>query len=322
MIISRTPFRISFFGGGTDYPVWFKEHGGAVLGVAIDKYCYVAVRYRPPYFNERYRVIYSVEECVQEVEEIEHPCVREVIKFMNIKKPLEVIHLSDLPARKGIGASSSFAVGILNSLGRLLRKEFNPWSLACTAIHLEQDIIGDNVGCQDQWLAAHGGFRHVEFLSDGDIISDVVDYGELDKYIMVFDTGTSRIASQVVSEQIEQTPKRATELKRMYQMTYEGGTILKRKDYKDFGKLLHEAWYFKKRLSSKITSPKIDGIYSDGISAGAWGGKLLGAGGGGYMVFIVDPDLQDTVKNKLSKLKCVPIRFERKGSEIIYEDRT
>ncbi len=318
MIISRTPLRISFFGGGTDYPIWFKEHGGAVLATTIDKYCYVAVRYRPPYFDDNFRIVYSKEECVSALDEIKIPTVREILKFYKVERGHEIIHYSDLPARKGLGTSSAFAVGLLNSLYTLWRKPNSSHLLATMATFVEQELVRDNVGNQDQWLAAHGGFQYVEFLPSGAVLADSVPYGELEKYIMLFDTGITRIASTVALGIVEGIPRRNRALPRMRQMVDEGIDILQNKDYEDFGKLLHECWWYKKKLYSGITTPLIDSIYDTGIKAGALGGKLIGAGGGGFMLFIVNPDMQKNIRRALSDFKYVPIKFTNKGSKIIY----
>ncbi len=316
MVISQTPFRVSFFGGGTDYPAWYQEHGGAVLGTTIDKYCYIAVRRRPPYFDDNYRVVYSREDCVKCVDEITHPTVREAIKYLGIDYGLEIIHWSDLPARKGLGASSAFAVGLLKALWTMMGKAHTSWTLAVATIHLEQDWVGDNVGCQDQWHAAQGGFQHIQFLPQNGVVFETIDSGDLENHLMLFDTGTSRIASQIVAN--FEIPKKKRELQRMQQMVDDAIDILKARDYADFGKLLNEAWWFKKRLSSQISTPVIDAIYEKALKAGAWGGKLIGAGGGGFMVFVAKPELHDYIKEILG-LKCVPFKFEREGSRIIYD---
>lgn len=317
MIISKTPFRISFFGGGTDYPVWFQEHGGAVLGTTIDKYCYIMARYLPPNFKDKYRIVHAAEEFVNTLEEIRHPAIRACINFMEIDRGLEIIHWADMPARKGMGTSSAFVVGLLNALKGGYGSSLE---LAQNAIEVEQRILKENVGCQDQYLSALGGFSHLVFERNGKIhnIFKGTDDRCLAKYLMLFDTGTYRIASEIAAEQIRVTPWKQDELMTMQKMVYEALEILESGDILDFGLLLGESWKFKRSLTSKISTPRIDSIYKIGCKAGAIGGKLLGAGGGGYMLFFVEPDKQHKVRLALADLLYVPFKFETRGSEIIY----
>jgi D-glycero-alpha-D-manno-heptose-7-phosphate kinase len=325
MVISRTPFRISFFGGGTDYPVWYEENGGAVLSTTIDKYCYVSCRHLPPFFSHKSRIVWSKIESVKDVDDIEHPSARAVIKHLKINEGLEIHHDGDLPARSGLGASSSFTVGLLNALHTLTGKSPTDKELALEAIHVEQNILKENVGAQDQTAAAFGGFNKIEFgPSDGLSITPVVvgakKLGLLQDHLMLVFTGLARSASEIAAEQIKNTQHKTRELKAMRQMVEEAIRILQlpSDDLSDFGRLLHESWFLKRGLSSRITNSTIDDIYDVAIRAGALGGKLLGAGGGGFMLFFADPERHSELKEKLNSFLHVPFRFENMGSQIIY----
>lgn len=325
MIISRTPFRISFFGGGTDYPVWYKEHGGAVLATSINKYCYITCRYLPPFFEHRNRIAYSKTEYTQTISEIQHPSVRETLNFMNIERGIEIHHDGDLPARTGMGSSSAFTVGLLNALYALKGKMVTKRQLALDAIHIEQDRIKENVGSQDQTIAAFGGFNKIEFSSEQEIqVQPITLKSEkmqrLQEHLMLFFTGFSRTASEIAGEQIKRTHDKKSELNKMMGMVEEAISILNGGDSNitDFGRLLHESWMLKRSLTDKISTQQIDKIYEVALDAGALGGKLLGAGGGGFILFFADPELQPKVKEKLKNLLYVPFKFENLGSQIIY----
>ena len=324
MVISRTPFRISFFGGGSDYPVWYKENYGAVLATTINKYCYISCRYLPPFFEHKSRIIYSKIEFIKTIEQIEHPSVRECLRFMKINKGVEIHHDGDLPARAGMGSSSTFTVGMLHTLYALKGIMPTKRQLATDAIYIEQKIIKENVGSQDQILAAFGGFNLIEFggidgFSVRTITVNPARLKEFQDYLMLFFTGLSRTASQVAAEQIKVIPKRKKELRLMLEMVGEGLKIINsNRRLSDFGKLLHENWKIKCSLSSKISTPLIDEIYSTAIRAGALGGKLLGAGGGGFVLFFAEPDVHKKIKEKLKKFLYVPFRFETSGSQIIF----
>ncbi len=324
MIISRTPFRISFFGGGTDYPVWFKEHGGAVLATTIDKYCYISCRYLPPFFAHRTRISYSRIEQAKSNAEIEHPAVRGVLQHLNITHGLEIHHDGDLPARTGLGSSSSFTVGLLHSLYALQHTMPSKSELAHVAIHVEQELLRESVGCQDQVLAAHGGLSRVTFFQNGEIgytplVMKPERLVELQDHLLLYFTGFSRTASEIAKEQIERTKQRRVELFAMLQMVQEGMSVLTgNRDLCEFGELLHEAWMVKRSLTSKITTPMIDDIYDAAKRAGAIGGKLLGAGGGGFMLFFAKPETHAQIKAALPGLLQVPFRFEGLGSQIVF----
>lgn len=324
MIITRTPFRISFFGGGTDYPGWYREYGGAVLATTINKYCYITCRHLPPFFEHKHRIVYSRIENVVHHEQIEHPAVRALLGWAGVTDGLEIHHDGDLPARSGLGSSSSFTVGLLNALyglrGRMTSKE----ELAKNAIHVEQNVIGESVGSQDQVSAAYGGFNRIEFHRNDSFDVAPVTLGisrreELRSHLMLCFTGFSRIASDVAKSKIENLKRRETELRRMGEMVEEAIGLLQddRRPIEDFGKLLDTSWKYKRSLSDRVSTPEIDQIYSAAIDAGAIGGKILGAGGGGFLLLFAKPARQAAIRQRLDKLIHVPFDFEDSGSRVV-----
>lgn len=324
MIISRTPYRISFFGGGTDYPVWYRENGGAVLGTAIDKYCYITCRCLPPFFEHKHRIVYSQTELVQDINEIRHPAVRETLRFMEITEGMEIHHDGDLPARTGLGSSSSFTVSLLHALYALKGITPSKMQLARDAIYIEQNLMKENVGSQDQVLAAFGGLSRIDFSGEDNIqIKGITIKQErlelLQNHLMLFFSGVSRTASVVAGEQIKEIPNKKRELSEMHRMVDEAINILNGdRDLLEFGKLLHENWQLKRSLTNKISTPYTDFLYETATRAGATGGKLLGAGGGGFILFFVKPELQPKVREALDGALFVPFRFESSGSQIIF----
>jgi D-glycero-alpha-D-manno-heptose-7-phosphate kinase len=324
MLIIRTPFRISFFGGGTDYPVWYRKNGGAVLGTTIDKYCYITCRYLPPFFEHKHRIVYSLAELVQDIDEIRHPSVRETLRFMGITEGVEIHHDGDLPARTGLGSSSAFTVGLLHALYALKGIMPTKMQLAKDAIYVEQELIKENVGSQDQTLAAFGGLKHIYFTGEHNVQVEpvVMKPGRLESlqnHLMLFFSGFSRTASQIAEEQIKETPNKTKELNEMHHMVDAAIEILNSDDdICKFGELLHQSWQLKRSLSSKISTPYIDYLYDTAVNNGASGGKILGAGGAGFILFFVKPELQEKVKENLNGLLHVPFRFENSGSQIIF----
>jgi D-glycero-alpha-D-manno-heptose-7-phosphate kinase len=324
VIVTRTPFRISFFGGGTDYPAWFREHGGLVLATTIDKYCYISCRYLPQFFEHKHRIVYSRIENVRSIDQIEHPAVRAILGWSGIDEGLEIHHDGDLPARSGLGSSSSFTVGLVNALSALKGRYISKDDLAARAIHIEQDLIGENVGSQDQVSAAFGGFNRIEFRRDGSfqvapIILPPGRRAELERSLLLCFTGFSRIASEVAKSKIENLRRREAELTRMRAMVDEAIAILQSPDTSidEIGSLLHQAWRYKRSLSDKVSNPEIDRIYEAALSAGALGGKLLGAGGGGFMLLFVQPSRRAAVLAALKNLVQVPFSFEHSGSRVV-----
>jgi D-glycero-alpha-D-manno-heptose-7-phosphate kinase len=324
MIITSTPLRISFFGGGTDYPAWYREHGGAVLATTIDKRCYITCRRLPPFFEYHSRVSYSKVENVRRNDVIEHPSVRACLQFLGIEEGVEIQHVADLPARTGLGTSSAFTVGLLLGLYALKEKMCDKQTLAAEAIHIEQELLQEAVGAQDQVSAAYGGFNHINFLPDGSIdvkrvLTSQSRLAELEQHLALYFTGFARTASEVAQEQVKVTHQRKTELEAMLQCVQEAETIIRStsRSLDEFGRLLHESWQIKRTLTQKITNPAIDEIYEAGLSAGALGGKLLGAGGGGFMLFYVPPERREALRTRLKKLLCVPFAFSTKGSQVV-----
>lgn len=324
MIITRTPFRISFFGGGTDYPQWYREHGGAVLATTIDKYCHISCRHLPPFFEHRHRIVYSFIENVREIDEIKHPAVRAVLGWAECKDGLEIHHDGDLPARSGLGSSSSFTVGLIHALAALEGKYVTKEDLAKNAIHIEQNIIRENVGSQDQVSAAFGGFNRIEFRENDTFDVSPVILGkarleELQSHLMLCFTGLSRTASEVAKVQIDNCRNRQVELNRMTEMVDEAIKILQSETspMEEFGKLLDEGWRYKKSLSHKVSTPQIDDLYEAAKANGAIGGKLLGAGGGGFFLLFVKPEERPKVRDVLRHLIHVPFEFDNTGSRVV-----
>lgn len=326
MIISRTPFRISFFGGGTDYPSWYKNHNGAVLATTINKYCYLTVRYLPPFFGNKYRLVYSKIENCQNLEDIEHPSAREIIRYLGIEEGLEIHHDGDLPARSGLGSSSAFTVGLLHALYALKGQMPNKTRLAKESIHLEQEILKETVGSQDQVLAAHGGFHKIHFNLDGEIYVQPMTLPsertwELNDHLMLFYSGLPRIASNVAKSYVNNIDNQRRQLRIMQDLVEEAISVLgSSKDINLFGELLNEGWQLKRTLSSSVTNSFIDEVYEQALKSGATGGKLIGAGGGGFILLFVPPAFQKRVREKLNKLIYVPFKFESQGSQIIFYD--
>ncbi|MBL96648.1 MAG: kinase [Legionellales bacterium] len=324
MIICRTPFRISFFGGGTDYPIWFQEHGGAVLATSINKYCYLSCRKLPPFFEHKSRIVWSKIERVKSHNDIQHPVVRAVCQFLQVEDGLEIHHDGDLPARSGLGSSSSFTVGLLNALHAYKGTMSEKKRLASEAIYVEQNILGENVGCQDQIASAFGGFNKISFSPNSDfsiapIIFPKERLGLFQQHLLLFFTGFTRTASTIAEKQIKETPKKELELRKMLGMVDEAIDILCRQgDVSDFGTLLNESWMLKKSISDQISTPAIDEIYRTGINAGALGGKILGAGGGGFLLFFAKPENHSKIISALNGLLNVPFEFEKSGSQIIF----
>jgi D-glycero-alpha-D-manno-heptose-7-phosphate kinase len=326
LIISRTPFRVSFFGGGTDYPAWYRSHGGAVLATTIDKYCYLTCRYLPPFFEHKIRVVYSKIENCHSVEEIAHPAVREILRYCGIDRGVEIHHDGDLPARSGMGTSSSFTVGLLHALYALKGQMPTKSQLAKESIVIEQEILKETVGSQDQVLAAHGGFNHILFDAGGEITVRPVTVSasrlnELNRHLMLFYTGIRRTAADVAGSYVNGLDDKDRQFRIIGELTNEGVSVLCGKSkIALFGELLHNAWQAKRDLSARVSNADVEEIYKEALSTGAIGGKLLGAGGGGFILFFVPPSKQARLKRRLNKLIYVPFKFESSGSQIIFFD--
>lgn len=328
MIISRTPYRLSFFGGGTDYPQWYLREEGAVLSTTIDKYCYVSCRYLPPFFNIKHRIVWSHIETVSSIGEILHPAVREGLRFLGFddSQGVEIQHQGDLPARSGIGSSSSFSVGLVKALTGLKGGMLGKMELARQAVTLEQEILRETVGCQDQVAAAFGGFNFIRFLRDGQIHVEPLTLSagrlaELEQHLILLYTGTSRFGSEIAKNVTNNFSFRFAELTEMRAMVDKGLDILSgTRSLDEFGKLLHKSWMLKRALSDEISNFTIDEIYKKALDNGAIGGKLSGAGGSGFMLFYVPIPKQAHFLLAMNPYLCVPFGFTQSGSSIIYYD--
>ena len=309
-------------GGGTDYPAWYAQHGGAVLTTTIDKYCYVSVRYMPAFLGTKYRVFWSKMECVNALADIQHAGVRGCLQYLGIDEGFEVNHAGDLPARSGLGSSSAFTVGMLHALHALNGRHVGKVRLAREAIAVEQGVLKETVGIQDQIACAHGGLNLIEIERDGSytvrpLILRPGVRDALQSRLMLFFTGLQRHASEIARAQLGNVERKAAELTAIAALAPRAVAALADGNIDGFGHLLHETWMLKRGLSDKITSPELDALYDRARSAGALGGKLLGAGGGGFFLFHVPPEKQPAVREALPGLLDVPVRFEHGGSQLV-----
>jgi D-glycero-alpha-D-manno-heptose-7-phosphate kinase len=327
MIISRTPYRVSFFGGGTDYPAWYLKEGGAVLSTTIDKYCYVTARQLPPFFAERHRIVWSHIETVSSISEILHPAVREGLRFLGFdnSKGVEIHHQGDLPARSGIGSSSTFAVGMIRALTALRGQHLSKFELALKALELEQKILKESVGSQDQIAATYGGLNVIKFSKDGSFQVEPVSapaerIEELERHLVLLYTGSSRMGGEIAASVIAKMRDKTAELRQMRQMVDQAhGILTGNGSLSAFGELLHQTWTLKRGLAEGVTSSEVDEIYATARENGALGGKLLGAGARGFMLFFVPPEKQAALRKALNRFVWVPFRLESEGSVTIYD---
>lgn len=322
MIITQTPFRMSFFGGGTDFPGFYKEHGGAVISTTFDKYCYVNVRHLPRFFDYSTELSYSKIERVKHVDEIQHPAVREAMKYLDMHE-LRLTYEADLPARSGLGTSSSFAVGMLNAFYALKGKYADKRKLADEAIYLERVLCSESGGVQDQIAAAFGGLNRINFNADGYEVNPIIISPErkqqLNRNLMLFFTGFSRFSSDIqVGTQKAMVDKQAQLLEMLSLVDDAEKVLTSKSDLNEFGRLLDYTWKLKRGISSGISTDSIDGLYTRGMEAGALGGKLLGAGGGGFLLFYVEEDKQEHVRKAMEDLLYVPFEFENGGTRVIH----
>jgi len=326
MIISKTPYRISFFGGGSDYPNWYNKNGGVVLSTTIDKYIYISCRYLPPFFNHKYRIVWSRIESVKTFNQIKHKAVKEMLKNFKIKEGLEIHYDGDLPARSGMGSSSVFVVGLMNALNNFVGKKISKKNLAQESIYFEQKILKESVGSQDQIAASYGGFNKIIFKPGGKFIVQPISMKkdkiiELNKNLLLVYTGIKRTAHDIAKGYISKLQEnKKNHILEIENFAREGEKILKNGKLKDFGRLLHESWLEKKNLSSSITNSSIDEIYSKAIKYGASGGKLLGAGGGGFFLFYVPYFRQKYFIKYFKNLLTIPFSFSREGSTIMFKN--
>lgn len=321
MIITKTPFRMSFFGGGTDMPEFFNEFGGSVISTTFDKYCYVNVRHLPPFFDYHSEIAYAKIERVKEEREIIHPLVRNAMEYLDIHD-IRLAYEADLPARSGLGTSSSFSVGMLNAFHKLKGKVVEPKRLADEAIYTERVLCNEAGGWQDQIAAAFGGLNRINFKDDKysvvPVLMDLDRKQKLNDRLLLFFTGFTRLSSDVQKESKPIKEKQA-ELKRMLSLVDTAEDILMSGDLDDFGRLLDETWRLKRQTGNNISTGSIDAYYEKGIIAGALGGKLLGAGGGGFLLFYVPEDRREAVMDAMSDLLYIPFAFTNEGSTIVYD---
>ncbi len=324
MIISRTPFRISLFGGGTDYPKWYKKKPGLVINATINKYCYINVRKLPPFFNYNYYIRYYKREQVSKISQIMHPSVRECLRFVKLKYGVEIVHNADLPARSGLGSSSTFTVGLLNALTSIKNKNLTKKELSLNSIHIEQNLIKENVGSQDQIAASFGGINRINFggkskFTVNPYILNSTYENKLSSNLILIFTGITRNASGIAKTQLSQMNYNHQEYEKILDITKEADEILRKNKNLDLlGELLDEQWKIKKKLSSKISNENIEKIYKKAKLNGAIGCKLLGAGAGGFMLIYARKEKQNKIIKALSKYLHVPFNFDYTGSQIIY----
>lgn len=323
-VVSRTPFRVSFFGGGTDYPAWYLNHGGVVLSAAIRQYCYITCRYLPPYFQTVHRIVWSHIEVVSSFREILHPAVRAALPALGFRddQGLEIHHQGDLPARTGIGSSSSFAVGLINALKALKGETISRHELALAAIDLEQNLLGDTVGSQDQVAAAYGGLNLIRFNTDGSIVVEPLGLSAetmatLESRLLLVYTGSNRFSSDMAKKIVENIDAKNDRLRRMYALTFEAANTLREGRFDDFGRMLDETWQLKRSLDPAISTSAIDQIYQTARAAGALGGKLMGAGGAGFMAFYIPEGAGQSVRKALDGMIQVPFQVDHDGAALL-----
>ena len=323
MIITKTPFRMSFFGGGTDMESFFRENGGAVLSTTFDKYCYVNVRHLPRFFDYSTELSYAKTERVNDVEDIQHPLIRNAMKLLDMHE-IRLTYEADLPARSGLGTSSSFAVGMLNAFYALKGKYADKKRLSDEAIYLERVLCAESGGWQDQIAASFGGFNRINFSSDGYDVQPVIISPErkkrLNDNLLMFFTGFTRISSDVQKANKLDDKSKLAQLREMHSLVGEAEKVLtdKNADLNEFGRLLDHTWWLKRQTGAAVTTDSIDGLYSKGLEAGALGGKLLGAGGGGFLLFYVQPEYRESVMKAMGDLLYIPFQFENGGTKVIY----
>ena len=326
MIISKTPYRISFFGGGSDYPEWYLKNHGTVISTTINKYIYVSCRKLNKYFKHNFRISYSKVEEVRRIDQIHHPAVRAILLNSKIKDGLEIHYDGDLPARSGMGSSSSFVVGLLNVINKYEGKKSFKKNLSEKSFFIERNILKENVGHQDQIAASYGGFNKINFTKKGFVVNKIQLQPKFKKAmnnnLFLVYTGLQRRAEKIASKYVQGlNNKKKNNIKKILDHVVEANKLVLQDNPNDFGRLLHETWLEKKNLSSFISNSKIDELYNLGITNGAFGGKLLGAGGGGFILFYVDTDQIFKFKKKLNNFNILQVKTENCGSQIIYNEK-
>ncbi len=325
MIITRTPYRVSFFGGGSDYPEWYNKYSGEVLSTTIDKHLYITCRFLPKFFDHKFRVVWSKIENVQNINDIKHPTVKHLLHFLKIQKGLEIHYDGDLPARSGMGSSSAFTVGLIKTLNCLLGQKITNFNIAKKAIFFEQKIMKETVGSQDQLATAVGGFNKITFTKNQQFkfypIKKTLNLKKLQDNLALIYTGKTRTAYKIAKTYVSKlTTMKKNYIKEMIQHVKQGEKILKQGNVDDFGKLLNSAWLIKKKLSNSISNSKLDNLYDYALKKGAVGGKLLGAGGGGFFLFYIKKEHKKKFIQDSNKIINIPFKFTDTGSEIIYKD--
>ena len=324
MIITKTPYRISFFGGGSDYPDWYNKYGGSVISTTIDKYIYISCRFLPKFFKHKYRIVWSKIENVKKVDQIQHQAVKKLLQHLNISEGLEIHYDGDLPARSGMGSSSCFAVGLTKALYKIKNKELSKPELAKKTIYFEQKVMKEVVGSQDQTVASHGGFNKIIFSKNKikvNKISSKRNIGKLNKNLVLIYTGINRTAHKIANSYVKKlTTIKKNHIEKILSYVDEGEKILNSGDIDDFGRLLHASWLEKKSLSKLITNSKIDDLYDEATRHGALGGKLLGAGGGGFLLMYMKKKNRIKFFKKNKKIINVPFNFTNEGSQIIFNN--
>ncbi len=329
MIITRTPFRLSFFGGGTDYRPYFSEHGGLVIGTTFQRYCYISCRSLPPFFDYKTRIVYSKTELVQSNDDIQHPAIRGALSFLKIRDGVEVHHDGDLPARSGLGSSSTFTVGLLLALHAMRHELPTKIKLADEAIKVEQDVIHENVGIQDQILAAHGGFRVIQIERNGDynaasFILPPEYMQALEEHVLLGFTGVTRNATDLAGQQMKTIESGKSRMSEIHDIAKDALTLLNRRaDILEIGSLLDKSWRLKRTLAPGVSNGEIDDLYETARKAGAYGGKLLGAGGGGFVAFLAPPYQHQKIMDALKQIRVwVPFKFDKTGAQVIFHTDT
>ena len=325
MIISKTPYRISFFGGGSDYPSWYNKYSGAVLSTSINKHLYITCRILPKFFDHNFRIVWSKIEMVKNIQDIEHPTVKDLLNFLKIKQGLEIHYDGDLPARSGMGSSSAFTVGLLKALYFLIKGNISNNNIARKAIFFEQNIMKETVGSQDQLATAMGGFNKITFKKKNKFkffnLKKAKNLKKLEKNLLLVYTGAKRTAQEIAKTYAGKlTTINKSYIEDMLEHVKTGEEILKKGNVDDFGKLLHSAWLTKKKLSSSISNSSIDSLYDHALRKGALGGKLLGAGGGGFFLFYARKEVKKKITQGNNKIVDIPFKFSDTGSEIIFKD--
>ena len=321
MIITKTPYRISFFGGGSDYPQWYKKFGGSVLSTTIDKFIYISCRELPPFFDHKYRVVWSKIENVKKIDQIQHLTVKKLLQHNKIKAGLEIHYDGDLPARSGMGSSSSFSVGLISALLKFQKKKISSMNLAKQTINFEQKIMKEVVGSQDQVAASIGGFNKINFLKNGKIVVKKISSKNLIKLnsnLLLLYTGIQRNAATIANNYVHKlSNQKEKNIQSIIRKVDIGEKIIQTGNLDDFGELLNEMWVEKKNLSELVSNNKIDELYNTCLENGATGGKLLGAGGGGFMLIYIKNEKKKKLLNKLKNITNIPFKFSNEGCEVI-----